>query len=222
VVAARTPSRRSRAGFTIVELAITLAIVAVVVALAIPSLSRLFDGQRLRESAQDVEAAFSYARGEALRTGNLHIVFFNEDTAGNALVVGGNTVDILVIDDGRPGDGTQNCDIDAGEAALSFTLGQGVSFGVATASADAPADSGGGDRATGTTFVDAATNQASWVVFRPEGVPLAFSADCSMGAVGSGAGGVYLNNGARDASVVLSPLGASHAHSWSHSGAWSS
>jgi hypothetical protein len=154
----------------------------------------------------------------------LHLVFFGADAAGNGLTDGaGAGVDMLVIDDGRPGDATQNCAVDPGEAVLGFTLREGVTFGVTQANIKAPADAGGGVMATGTTFTDAANAQASWVMFRPEGMSLTFSADCTTGAVGSGTGGLYLTNGMRDLSVVLTPLGMSRAHSWNRtSGTWGS
>ena len=62
---------------------------------------------------------------------------------------------------------------------------------------------------TGFTFTDASNNQASWVMFLPQGVPLSFSTDCTTGVVGSGVGGLYLTNGSRDYSIVLSPLSMS-------------
>jgi type IV fimbrial biogenesis protein FimT len=91
-------------GFTLVELVVAVVIIAVVSALAVPALGRWLSHQRLKFSARTVEAALNHARGEALRSGNIHLVFFQRDAAGNALLdVGGNSVPILVLDDGRPG-----------------------------------------------------------------------------------------------------------------------
>ena len=216
--------RPSQDGFTLVELVIVVSIVMVMVSIAVPRTGRWLDKQRLLGSGQDAAAAFSYARGEAVRTGRLHLVFFGADTGGLGLIdAAGAAVDMLVIDDGRPGDATQNCAVDAGEAVQGYTLRQGVTFGVSQATATAPADGGTGNMATGTTFTDVASLQASWVMFRPEGVSLSFSADCSTGAIGSGTGGLYLTDGRRDLSVVLTPLGMSRAHSWDlASGTWGS
>ncbi len=214
--------RPAAAGFTLVELIVVLAVIGAAVAVAVPTTGRWLNNQRLLAASQDVEALLSYARGEAVRTGNLHLVFFNTDADGNALADElGAPVDMLVIDDGRPGDALQNCSVDAGEAALGFPLRQGVVYGVTAAVGTAPDDGGGGVMATGATFTDAAAVQASWVMFRPEGIPLAFSNNCAMGAVGSGTGGLYLTNGTRDFSVVVSPLGMSRSHGWdSVLGAW--
>jgi len=61
--------------------------------------------------------ALGFARSEAIRTGNNHIVFVRGDATGTALQdSSGNTVDLVVIDDQRPGDTDQNCRIDSGEA----------------------------------------------------------------------------------------------------------
>jgi len=207
-------SRRS--GFTLVELLVVGAIISIATALALPGTNALFAKQRLRDAAQTVSGVLSYARGEAVSSGNIFIVLIEQDAQGNALVdENGDTVQIQVIDDGRPGSAQQNCAIDTGEVSMSVSLENDVSFGLTDANAAAPADSGGGTLSTGTTFKDADGNDASWVLFRPEGTAMIFSADCSTGAIGSGGGGVYLTDGTRDMAVVLTPLGATRLHSWS-------
>jgi prepilin-type N-terminal cleavage/methylation domain-containing protein len=213
---------RRRAGFNLIEIAVVLAVVGAMVALAIPSMNQWQANHRLSESARSVNAALSFARSEAIRSGNLHIVFFDEDAAGNDLQdAGGNDVDILVLDEGRPGSINQDCNIDAGERALAFDLENDVTFGTSLASSAAPNDSGGGTFSSGSSFTDPSSNAASWVLFRPEGIPLAFNSGCTVGGIGSGDGGIYLTNGNRDSAVVLTPLGATYVHSWGeHIGAW--
>jgi hypothetical protein len=66
-----------------------------------------------------------------------------------------------------------------------------------------------------------------WVMFRPDGIPIAFdgdSGDCgNVGAAGAGGGGLYVTNGKRDYAVVLSPLGSVRVHVWrAGSDDWSS
>ena len=217
-------AERRTAGFNLIEVAVILAVVGVMVAVATPSMSRWQANNRLADSARSVNAALSFARSEAIRSGNLHIVFFEEDAAGNDLQdAGGNDVDVLVIDEGRPGSTNQNCAIDGGERVLDFSFDDDVTFGASLASLAAPNDSGGGTFSSGSSFTDPSSNAASWVVFRPEGTPLAFDSGCTLGGIGSGDGGIYLTNGMRDAAVVLTPLGATYVHSWGeHIGAWRS
>jgi len=207
-------------GFTIIEMMVVLAVIAIVTAIAVPSTDAWFARQRLSGAARSVEAAFSYARSEAGRSGNIHLVLFQTDAQGNAplLDADGAEVDILVVDDGLPGSAGQNCSIDGGEALQGFPRVADVSFGFSGATAAVPIDAGAGSMASGTTFTDAEGDPASWVLFRPEGPSVAFSHDCATGAMGSGGGAVYLTDGARDVAVVLTPLGASRLHAWSGAG----
>jgi len=64
------PSLRDRQrGLTIIEIAITAAIGAVLAASAIPSFSHLLDRQRLSMTANDINAAMQLARSEAITRG---------------------------------------------------------------------------------------------------------------------------------------------------------
>ena len=160
------------------------------------------------------------ARSQAIATGNNHILYLatavGTDACGNPMVdAQGNPVPMLVLDDGPPGAGT-NCCIDGGERVLTepvFTrpgVMNNVNWGATFAAGPAPTDSGGGNYVTGSTFTDANGNQARWVMFRPDGIPVAFSAACNTSGIGSGAGGIYVTNANRDYSVVVTPLGGSH------------
>jgi prepilin-type N-terminal cleavage/methylation domain-containing protein len=208
--------RRSQTGVTLIELMIVLVVIGVMVGLAVPVTAQWASNQRLTRASRAIEGAFSLARSEAIRTGNIHLVFVGTDADGTAL-----SNPVVVLDDGRPGSTGQNCAIDSGEHTTAFSLETGVSLGSSVATARAPNDTGAGDFPATATFVDADGNDASWVLFRPEGYPLAVSSDCDTGAPGSGGGGVYLTNGERDVAVILTPLGATELHTSNPSGGWS-
>jgi type IV fimbrial biogenesis protein FimT len=54
-------------GFTLVELMVVIAIVAIVSAIALPSLTAFIDSTRFSAQANDLVAALSYARSEAVK-----------------------------------------------------------------------------------------------------------------------------------------------------------
>jgi Tfp pilus assembly protein FimT len=73
--AARPPARR-HAGFTLLELAVVMAITIVLGAIAVPSFSGLVARQRLKSVAHGLQADIALARQEAGRTGQvMHLMF---------------------------------------------------------------------------------------------------------------------------------------------------
>lgn len=60
-------SLEGQTGFTIIELMITVAIAAILVAIAIPNMQVYTQNNRLRSTAYDLVAALNTARGEALK-----------------------------------------------------------------------------------------------------------------------------------------------------------
>lgn len=55
------------AGFTLIELMVTIAVLAIVVAMAVPSFQSLTNSSRLTSTANELMAALQYARSESLR-----------------------------------------------------------------------------------------------------------------------------------------------------------
>ena len=140
-------SRRSGAGrlagFTLIEIMIGVALIAVVTSLGAGKLSRWREAEAVKSSVRSAQGAFSIARSEARRTGNNHIVFFKEDIAGNDLQdPDGNQVPIVVLDDGRPGSANQNCSIDPGETIHPIRFDRDVNWGANDATAEVGIDEG--------------------------------------------------------------------------------
>lgn len=210
MIGLRGRSRRGAEGMTLIELMVVLAIVGAAVALAVPQWQRFVRNQRASSAARMVADAMNIARTQALATGDNHVVYFGTsttDACGNSLQnPQGGFAPILVLDDGAPGTG--NCCIDPGETVHWVYPVSGVSFGVTLAPAASPDDVGAGDYTTGSSFSQPGGAQARWVVFRPDGIPVAFNTGCNLGTTGSGSGGIYVTNTDRDYAVLLSPLGS--------------
>lgn len=212
---ARRLLRLGQNGFSLIELCVAIGIVGVMVAMAVPEFSRWTQAQKVRDASRELARAFTLARSEAIRTGNNHIVFLQVDALGNPLLdVQGRTVPILVLNDSRAGDPTQNCRIDAGETITTILADTSVSWGVSNATGPVPSDSGGGDITTGSSFTDGGANDTTWVVFGPQGMPATFTTACVIGGLASGGGAAYVSDGTRDYAAVVNPLGGVRVHSW--------
>ncbi len=206
---------RRNHGFTLIEIMIAVTIIGITMGMALPRLQSFLTDQRLKAAARSVGDALTFARMEATRTGNVQIVFFMEERPATPLLdLAGNTVPILILDDGQQGSAGQNCRIDGGETFRTVAAENGVNWGATFAAVRAPGDTEAGPIGDGIALVDAGGNAITWVAFRADGIPISATSGCALGATGTGGGAIYLTNGVRDWAVVLSPLGGVRLHAF--------
>ncbi len=197
--------RQRQDGVTLIEMVVIVGIIGLMAAMAVPSLTRFQRDQRVKETARNIAGAIHQARTEAIRLGFNHVVFIGEDTTTSPIA------GIAVL-----ADADEDCLVDPGEDFTVFRLEQGVNLGAAVSGGIAPGDAGGApvNRPNGMTFSQASPQPpgtpAQWVLFRPDGIPIALDPSCSLGTLGTGGGGVYVTNNARDYAVVVTPLGGVH------------
>ena len=77
---------RARRAFTLIELILVLGILVMIMSLAVPMVTRTLGRQSLKQGADRVRIAMGRARVEAIRTGEIHALFFQPQ--GNWLSVG--------------------------------------------------------------------------------------------------------------------------------------
>ena len=73
-------NQSSERGFTLMELMVTIAVLAILVAIAAPSFNDFFDKYRVRGAANDVISVVSQARAEAAKSGRAVQVNFGGTT----------------------------------------------------------------------------------------------------------------------------------------------
>lgn len=83
----RTPPK-PRAGFTTIELMVTLAIAAILVTMAVPSLQSVIRNSRLRTHTNELALSLTFARSESVKRG----ITVTVCKSANATDCGGNTV----------------------------------------------------------------------------------------------------------------------------------
>lgn len=72
---------RSNTGFTLIEMIATVAVLAVLVTVGIPSFQETIDKRRLTGAAEQLQADLQYARSEAIkRNGNVFVTFTGSGT----------------------------------------------------------------------------------------------------------------------------------------------
>lgn len=159
----RAVTRGYLSGFTAVELMVTLAILAILLGIAVPSFSSFTESQRLRAASTDLRTDLTFARSEALKR-NQGVSIRRRSAAGwqSGWV-------IAVQSSGQ-------------ELRLRNDIGRGVSL---TGDADAVTFNGSGRVASPTGTVQFALSTSSTsssgrcVVLDPSGMSLAYAEPCS-------------------------------------------
>ena len=115
---------KKEAGFTLVELAVALAIMTLLMAVAIPSFIQGQPRHRLKKAARDMVSAMQNARLKAVSENTSYRITFN---------VGANTYQITSIG----ADGVWGTADDPAEPAVNLAnYGSGIQFGFGNAAAD--------------------------------------------------------------------------------------
>ncbi len=86
-------SKAETAGFTLVELIVTLAVLAILATLAAPSYNSFIRNQRVKTAAFDLMGSINYARSEAIkRNGDVSINASGDWAEGWTIQFGGSTL----------------------------------------------------------------------------------------------------------------------------------
>ncbi len=85
-------TNKDQSGFTLTELMVTLALVAIIMGFAVPTFSKLSDRMELKAAARELYSIFYRAKAEAMKSGVSHTIVFGQP-------VSGSTYDCLIFKD---------------------------------------------------------------------------------------------------------------------------
>ncbi len=229
---------RRNAAFTVFELLVVVAIVAIVAGFAATSWQRAQQTNKIKTMAREIAGAIELARSSAIQDEAVYGVYVNlgagrnQDLCGTPLPA--NQPITVFLDSVN-----QNCCLDPGETQINLpadtAAANGLAWGATWAPFTVPTDQGtaAGNMAAGTSLPFLGGGAAPLLMFRQDGLPVMPNAVCTLGQVGSGTGAFYLTTNsagpgavvapaaARDYAVVVSPLGATRIHTYNRStGTW--
>ena len=215
--------RKHCRAYSLIEIVVIVAIVSVMATAGSFAMSSWATAQRVKDTSRGMADLLRQGRGEAIRTGITHLVFFDTDAgAANLVAPDGAQVAAMLTRD-IDGDGS----VGPGEYVSSVPLDttNTLSWGVAAATVPVPTDPTADHAApppSPWTFSQPGGSAANWVALFPDGTPRGFSVGpFTADSMGSGAGAVYLTNGERDYAVVVAALGGVRVHGWDlDAGAW--
>jgi type IV fimbrial biogenesis protein FimT len=104
-------------GFTLIEIMVTLAVMALLLMLGLPSMTTWLQNQQIRTSAEGLQAGLQFARAEALRR-NAPVRFQLVDTLTSACVLANTGANWIV----SLNDPTGLCDVDPSDIAAPLTI----------------------------------------------------------------------------------------------------
>ena len=163
-------------GFTLIELMVTVAIAAVLAAIAIPSYQSIVENNRLTSQANEMIHSFRYARSEAIKRGGFVRVEANNETDWGQ---GWN----VVLDDNADGKFTSTTNLMVSEPRSGSSTTQTNGSTSSIASFEFSAKGILMPLGTSLTFtitpLDCERNQARVVTIEPSGLSSVAKQDCS-------------------------------------------
>lgn len=180
----RIPRRlkhRRQGGFTLIELLVTVAVFAILMAIAVPSFQGLSASTRLTSQTNDLVSSLSLARSEAIRRGTRVTMCKSSD--GSACATSGDWEQgwITFVDTTRSG---SDAEVDSGEAVVSVHQGEG-----------------------GSVVIKGSSNLADYVSFSADGQPKSMGSSVVSGTLRVCNNSSALNDDTRARDIDLSAVG---------------
>lgn len=180
----RTPRRlkhRRQGGFTLIELLVTVAVFAILMAIAVPSFQGLSASTRLTSQTNDLVSSLSLARSEAIRRGTRVTMCKSSD--GSACTTTGDWDQgwITFVDTTRSG---SDAEVDSGETVVSVHQGEG-----------------------GSVVIKGSSNLEDYVSFSADGQPKSMGSSVVTGTLRVCNGASALNDDTRARDIDLNAVG---------------